>query len=141
MERVQVRSTDEQIALDLTQRISRGEYRPGDVLPTAVEAATTWAVPVDVARAAIARLRAHGLARLQIGRDLVVSDRLAGLGPAIQFQGAQQRSRVDLSTERSEVVQTGTVPVSEVDPWIAAATGMGSYRGEGLFRQRVVVTT
>lgn len=40
--------------------------------------------------------------------------------------------------ETTEIIATGTLPVLDVDPWVAGAVGMGRTRGHGLFRQRVL---
>jgi len=68
------RLTYSQIADDLADRIARGEYQPGDKLPTHRELADLYGVSFSTAQRAIGLLRDRGVVRGEMGRGLYVPD-------------------------------------------------------------------
>jgi DNA-binding FadR family transcriptional regulator len=61
-----------QLARDLAERITRGELRPGDKLPSEHELVATYSVSRTVVREAIASLKADGLVSSQQGVGVFV---------------------------------------------------------------------
>lgn len=69
-----IRLTYRQIANDLAERIARGEYAPGDQLPSYRETADLYSVSVSTAQRAIGLLQDRGVVRGEPGRGLYVAE-------------------------------------------------------------------
>lgn len=69
------RLTYRQIADDLADRIARGEYPPGTMLPSYAQLAVMYSVSVSTAQGALRLLRDRGLTRSELGIGTFVIDR------------------------------------------------------------------
>lgn len=69
--------THPEIAQDLQDRIERGEYRPGDLIPSYTRIAELYSVSESTAGKAIALLRERGYLERWPGRGNAVRDRAA----------------------------------------------------------------
>lgn len=66
--------TYRQIADDITERIARGEYRPGQQLPSYTELAELYSVSVATAARAYGLLRDRGTVDSAAGRGMFVAE-------------------------------------------------------------------
>lgn len=71
---VPVKLTYRQIADDLTERIRRGEYPPGQQLPSYTQLATLYSVSPATAARAYALLRDRGTVESAAGRGMFVPE-------------------------------------------------------------------
>jgi DNA-binding FadR family transcriptional regulator len=70
----------EQVRLQIEQAIRRGDFEPGERLPSERELVETFGVSRVSVREAIRSLEALGIVKVQQGRGAFVSDRRSGLG-------------------------------------------------------------
>ena len=71
---------NEEVRLQIEQAIRRGDFAPGDRLPSERELVETFGVSRVSVREAIRSLEALGLVRVYQGRGAFVTDRRSGLG-------------------------------------------------------------
>lgn len=131
-------SVSEQIAVDLRERIARGDYQPGELIPSEREIIADWSVAKMTASRAVQRLKSEGLVETIPGRGLVVLGRKAGVGPAAQLSRMHTTGRIRLPNERTEVVDTGTMSTVTMPREIVAAVGHTVQSGSTLYRRRII---
>lgn len=65
--------TYRQVADDLAARVERGEYKPGEAIPSYSEIASLYSVSVSTASRAVALLRDRGIVVGHPGRGVYVA--------------------------------------------------------------------
>lgn len=131
-------SVSEQIAADIREKIARGEYQPGDLIPSERDLVEQWGVAKMTASRAVARLKSAGLVEPVPGKGLSVLGRRAAVGPMSQLARMHETGRIRLPNERTEIIETGVVPSGEVNREVLSAIGHTVMSGDTLFRRRLI---
>src|SRR5205823_9895432 len=90
----------ERIADHLTQRIQRGELRPGQRIPSARQITREWHVALATATRALQTLQHQGLVRSRPGSGTVVADAAPAPPPAPRPSRPAYAEEHELSRER-----------------------------------------
>ncbi|WP_433782440.1 GntR family transcriptional regulator [Actinomycetospora sp. CA-101289] len=128
----------EQIAADIRERIARGEYQPGDLIPSERDITEEWGVAKMTASRAVGRLKSAGLVEPVPGRGLTVLGRRAAVGPMDQLARMHETGRIRLPNEETHVLETGTMDALKVAREIVSAIGHTVQSGSTLYRRRLI---
>lgn len=122
-----------QIANFIRDQIIRGDYKPGQAVPSERQIVTDWGVSRPTATRAVAALRADGLVASRQGFGSVVTSAQVRRG-AHQRQVVVRRSgRITSPSSRADVVQSELVPAPDD---VLASFGLNG-GAMALCRQRV----
>jgi len=105
---------NEEVRLQIEQAIRRGDFAPGDRLPSERELVQTFGVSRVSVREAIRSLEALGLVRVYQGRGAFVTDRRSGLGePMARWLDVHRDEVLELLAVRGALDEQAAVAAVE----------------------------